>query len=175
MLGLKLDISLFKTLEGFLDDTDRSFDNELSGVNLGLGLLDLQKTLGNLSMVGDLHKIHALNLNSSNHTSSLEHLFQMLGDDRGIVKETGFIGIIRPVGELGTDTTEDIVTLVGDEVVQIDYMVKGLDGLVNRVSYDSRAVHGGSTSIRNGRSLHVNGLNLQGLGVSSREHRVEPM
>ena len=51
VLGLKIDFSLLKTLEGFLDDTDRSFDNELSGVNLGLGLLDLQKTLGIFSMV----------------------------------------------------------------------------------------------------------------------------
>jgi hypothetical protein len=175
VLGLKLDVSLFKTFEGFLDDTDSSFNNELSGVDLGLGLLDLQETLGNFSMVSDLHKIHALDLNSGNHASGLEHLFQVLGDDRGIIKETGFIGIVRSVGELGADTTEDIVSLVGDEVVEVDYMVKGFHGLVDGVSNDGRAVHGGSTGIGDGRALDVDGLYFKRLGVSGRQHGVEPM
>lgn len=119
-------------------------------------------------MVGDLHKIHALDLNSSNHASGLEHLLQVLGDDRGIIKETGFIRIVRSVGEFGTNTTEDIVSLVGDEVVQVDYMVKGFHGLVDRVSNDSRAVHRRPTSIGDGRALDVDGLHFERLGVSGR-------
>jgi len=68
-------------------------------------------------MVSDLHKIHALDLDSGDHASGLEHLLQVLRDDRGIVKETGFVGIVRSVGELGADSPEDIVSLVGNEVV----------------------------------------------------------
>jgi hypothetical protein len=122
---------LFETFEGFLYDTDSSFNDELSGVNLRLGLLDLQETLSNFSMISDFHKIHALDLDSGNHASVLEHLLQMLRDDRGIVKETGFVRVVGPVGELGTDTTEDIVTLVGDEVVKVDHMVESFNRLVD--------------------------------------------
>ena len=112
-------------------DTDSSFNNEFSGVNLRLGLLDLQETLSNFSVICDFHKIHALDLDSGNHASVLEHLLQMLRDDRGIVKETGFVRVVGPVGELGTDTAEDVVTLVGDEVVKVDHMVESFNRLVD--------------------------------------------
>lgn len=55
----------------------------------------------------------------------------MLRDDRGVVKETGFVRVVGSVGELGTDTTEDIVSLVGDEVVEVNHMVKSFNRLVD--------------------------------------------
>jgi hypothetical protein len=82
-------------------------------------------------MISNFHQIHALDLDSGNLTSVLEHLLQMLRDDRGVVKETGFVRVVGSVGELGTDTTEDIVSLVGDEVVEVNHMVKSFNRLVD--------------------------------------------
>jgi len=133
---LKVDASSFKFSEGFMDDSDSSFNDELASVNFGLGLLDLQETLGDFGVVGDLHKIHALNLNSRDHASSLEHLLQVLGNDRGVVTKTGYFWVVRSVGKLGADSPEDIVALVSNEIVQIQNVVKCLDWFLDRVSYD---------------------------------------
>jgi len=119
-----------------MDDSDSSFNDELASVNFGLGLLDLQETLGDFGVVGDLHKIHALNLNSRDHASSLEHLLQVLRNDRGVVTETGYFWVVRSVGKLGADSPEDIVALVSNEIVQIQNVVKCLDWFLDRVSYD---------------------------------------
>jgi len=120
-----------------LDDADGSFYNELTGINFSLRLLDLQKTLSNFGVISDLHEVHALDLNTSNSASDLEHLFQMFRNNGSVVEETGLIRVVRAVGELGTDTTEDIVSLVSDKIVQVDNMIDCLNWSVNSIRYDS--------------------------------------
>ena len=56
-------------------------------------------------MVSDFHKIHALDLNSRNLAPGLEHLLQVLRNDRGIIEETSFVGIIRSVREFSAYTS----------------------------------------------------------------------
>jgi hypothetical protein len=83
---LKLDVSRLQAVESILNNRHCSFYDQLSRVDLGLGLLNLEQTLGHFSMVGNLHEVHTFDHNSGDLASVLQHGAQMFGDDRGIVK-----------------------------------------------------------------------------------------
>lgn len=136
MFLLQIDIPLTEALKGFLNNAHSAFYDEFTRIDLCLGLLNLEKTLGHFCVVGDLHQVHALDLHASNCAPELQHLLQMFGNDGGVIKETDFIRVVRPVGELGAHTAENIVSLVPDEIVEVDNMVQRLNWLVYCVGDD---------------------------------------
>lgn len=73
LLALLIHIDAFclKLLESTIYNLDTALNNELSGVNLSLGLLNYQETLSHLSRVRNLHNFHALNLDPTNISSIL--------------------------------------------------------------------------------------------------------
>ena len=67
----KLDALLLEVLQSSVYDFDAAINDKLSGIDLGLGLLDQEETLGDLGVVGDLHNLHLLDLDATHFHSAL--------------------------------------------------------------------------------------------------------
>lgn len=65
-------------MNSIVDDTNSSVNNEFTGINLRLGLLDLKERLCNFRVVSDFGKIHALDLDSGDLASGVKHGFEEL-------------------------------------------------------------------------------------------------
>lgn len=76
-----LDALASQILQGAVDDLDGAFDDELTGVDLGLSLLDEEERLGDLGVVSDLHDLHLLDLDTANFAPVLEQAGHVVADE----------------------------------------------------------------------------------------------
>lgn len=114
-------------MDGIVDNTDSSVDNEFTGIDLGLSLLDLKERLGNFRVVSDFGKIHALDLNSGDLASGVEHVFKELGNENSVVLERSFVRVVRSEWEFSANSSDDIKTLVANKVGQVVTMIQSFN------------------------------------------------
>jgi hypothetical protein len=79
------DVFSLKSMNGIVYDSNSTIYNKFTSVNLWLGLLDLEERLGNLGVVSDFGQIHALDFNSGNLASSVEHFFQEFRNEHSVI------------------------------------------------------------------------------------------
>jgi len=73
VLPIQLDVLLLQTIDGSLYDVNGALDDQVTGIDLSLGLLHLQQRLGHLRRVGDLHDGHALDSETGNLHPPVKH------------------------------------------------------------------------------------------------------
>lgn len=116
---IESDVLLLKVFNSSLDDINSSVDDKVTCFDLGVGCLDLQESSGHSSIVSNLHDGHAMDLDPCNVYPLLEKLLHVLANERRVGMKGRFIFIIRSVGELTADTSEDFGSLVFEELVTI--------------------------------------------------------
>ena len=142
---------------------DWALNNEFSSIKFSLGLLGLEKTLGYLHMVRDLHEIHLEDLHSSNDTSLLNEISHALANELGICHQGRFFGSeFAFVRELGTNTSKHFETLVLDKFLWVLNIVVGRNCIHYLVIDDGWNIHGSSLYVRDWWSLELKCLNSCG-------------
>lgn len=68
-------------------DGDRSSDKQITGINLGLSLLDLEHALSDLSGIGDLHQFHTDDLDTGLSDALVHEITHCRANNGGIAHE----------------------------------------------------------------------------------------
>jgi hypothetical protein len=73
VLAIEFDVLLLQAIDGLLYDRNGSLDDQVTSVDLSLGLLHLQHCLGHLRCVGDLHDGHAFDSETGDRHTLVKH------------------------------------------------------------------------------------------------------
>ena len=126
----------FEAVERVGDDLDRSLNDELSSVKLGLSLLNLEKGLGNLSRVCNFHDFHCNDLNATKLDAILDELAHAGTDKLAVSDEARLLN--RLEGESGANTSQHLQSLVLNVKKRIGNGVRVSDGVVDPKVHDGR-------------------------------------
>lgn len=138
-----------------MNDIDRTFNNQFSSVDFGLGLLDLEQTLGHLDMIRELHELHSGDIDTGVMTSDLKNFSELDANELGIREERDFIWVGMSIRELSTHVSHNFLSLVVNKLRKVRNGKSALDGVGDYIIDNGRHIHWRSIQVRYRRSLHL--------------------
>jgi hypothetical protein len=110
---LQIDTFVEEILERSVHDLHRAIDDELTSIDLGLSLLDLEQWSGDFGRIWNFHDLHADDFDATDLAAILDQLTHASSDELAVGDEAGLLH--RAEGELPSDASEDFQRLVFDE------------------------------------------------------------
>lgn len=150
-------------LNSSVSDFNWTSNDSFTSINSSLSLLYLQKLSSNFWDISDINKDHSEDLYSSDLASSVHESGHVLCNVVTIIYETRFVGVGsgRSVSEFGAHASNDILSLVVDERMEVLYVVFCFNRVGDHIVDDWRYVHGRSSWVWHRRSTHLHCTDCQ--------------
>ena len=125
---------------GGVNNIDAALDNQFSGINLGLGLLNKEQALSYFDVVGHLHDFHLVDRNTAHVHSLLQQFGHEVTNETGVSHQAWLVvgGLVVEAGASSPDHLEALIIQVISVVV---HSIHGSNRINDLEVHDDRDVH----------------------------------